>query len=228
MDTVVTLTISFIVFTFGSMLVAIQVAGGQMTPRIIATTLLRDNVIRSTVGLFIFSLLFATGTKARIDGAIPHFAATVSMVLGIASVTAFLFLIDYTARLLRPITIVWRIGEQGIKVVEAVYPDAVGKPRIPVRPARSLGPPARTVDHRGTSAIVLAVNIKSLVSAARTADGIIEFIPRVGDFVATDEPLFRLYGGATAIDDRALRAQVAFGPERTIEQEFDLRVPRHC
>ena len=226
MDTVVTLTISFIVFTFGSMLVAIQVAGGQMTPRIIATTLLRDNVIRSTVGLFIFSLLFATGTKARIDGAIPHFAATVSMVLGIASVTAFLFLIDYTARLLRPITIVWRIGEQGIKVVEAVYPDAVGKPRIPVRPARSLGPPARTVDHRGTSAIVLAVNIKSLVSAARTADGIIEFIPRVGDFVATDEPLFRLYGGATAIDDRALRAQVAFGPERTIEQDstFAFRV----
>jgi uncharacterized membrane protein len=226
MDTVVTLTISFIVFTFGSMLVAIQVAGGQMTPRIIATTLLRDNVIRSTVGLFIFSLLFATGTKARIDGTIPHFAATVSVVLGIASVTAFLFLIDYTARLLRPITIVWRIGEQGIKVVEAVYPDAVGNPRSPVRPAHSLGLPARTVDHRGTSAIVLAANIKSLVSAARTADGIIELIPRVGDFVATDEPLFRLYGGATAIDDRALRAQVAFGPERTIEQDstFAFRV----
>ena len=54
MDTVVTLTISFIVFTFGSMLVAIQVASGQLTPRIIATTLLRDNIIRTTVGLFIF------------------------------------------------------------------------------------------------------------------------------------------------------------------------------
>ena len=148
------------------------------------------------------------------------------MVLGIASVTAFLFLIDYTARLLRPITIVWRIGEQGIKVVEAVYPDAVGNPRSPVRPAHSLGLPARTVDHRGTSAIVLAANIKSLVSAARTADGIIELIPRVGDFVATDEPLFRLYGSATAIDDRALRTQVAFGPERTIEQDstFAFRV----
>ena len=32
MDTVVNLAIAFIVFTFGSMLVAIQVAGGQMTP----------------------------------------------------------------------------------------------------------------------------------------------------------------------------------------------------
>ena len=74
MDTVVTLDISFIVFTFGSMLVAIQVASGQiMTPRIIATALLRDNFIRCIVGLFIFSLLFAAGTKARIDTEIPNF-----------------------------------------------------------------------------------------------------------------------------------------------------------
>ena len=54
MDTVVTLAISFIVFTFGSMLVAIQVASGQMTPRIIATALLRDNFIRCIVGLSYF------------------------------------------------------------------------------------------------------------------------------------------------------------------------------
>jgi uncharacterized membrane protein len=63
MGTVVTLSVSFIVFTFGSMLAAIQVASGQLTPRIIATTLLRDNVIRATVGLFAFTLLFAAGLK---------------------------------------------------------------------------------------------------------------------------------------------------------------------
>ena len=47
----------------------------------------------------------------------------------------------------------------------------------------------------------------------------IEFIPQVGDFVAADEPLFRLYGGAAGIDDRDLRASVAFGSERTLEQD---------
>ena len=47
----------------------------------------------------------------------------------------------------------------------------------------------------------------------------IEFVPQVGDFVAADEPLFRLYGGADAIDDRQLRAAVALGSERTIEQD---------
>jgi uncharacterized membrane protein len=41
----------------------------------------------------------------------------------------------------------------------------------------------------------------------------------VGDFVAADEPLFVLHGGAMAIDDRAVRSTVAFGPERTLEQD---------
>ena len=56
LETVVTMNLSFLVFTFGSLLVAIQVAGGQYTPRIIATTLLRDNAIRFTVGCFVFTL----------------------------------------------------------------------------------------------------------------------------------------------------------------------------
>jgi uncharacterized membrane protein len=73
---------------------------------------------------------------------------------------------------------------------------------------------------------VLAANLKRLTSLAQRADGIIEFVPRVGDFVAVGQPLFRLYGGAAAIDDRVLRSQVAFGPERTIEQDstFAFRV----
>ena len=73
---------------------------------------------------------------------------------------------------------------------------------------------------------MLAVNLKSLVGIARRAGGLVEFVPRVGDFVATGNPLFRLYGDAARIDDSKLRAQVAFGPERTIEQDstFAVRV----
>ena len=101
LNTVETLTISFIVFTFGSLLVAIQVASGQLTPRIIATALLHNNVIRFTVGFFTFSMLFAAGAGARMGTAVPHVAVSIAWVLGIASIAAFLFLIDYTAMLLR-------------------------------------------------------------------------------------------------------------------------------
>src|SRR5262247_1479516 len=65
LQTIISMTLTFLVFTFGSLLVAIQIAGGQLTPRIIAATLLRDNAIRFTVGLFVFTVLFATGALAR-------------------------------------------------------------------------------------------------------------------------------------------------------------------
>jgi uncharacterized membrane protein len=82
------------------------------------------------------------------------------------------------------------------------------------------------VAYGGRSAVVLAINVKALVMLARNSDGVIEFLPRVGQFVASGEALFRLFEGATALSDRVLESLVAFGPERTIEQDstFAFRV----
>ena len=70
-----TATLSFLVFTFGSLLVAIQVASGQMTPRIIATTLLRDNVFRYTVCLFMLTFMFVQGVYWQLDRQVAAAAA---------------------------------------------------------------------------------------------------------------------------------------------------------
>jgi uncharacterized membrane protein len=225
MNIIVTMTISFIVFTFGSLLVAIQVASGQLSPRIIATTLLRDNVIRCTVGLFVYTLLLAIAVKIRGE-TISHTIASFAGVLAVGCVVAFLILIDHAARLLRPVNIVWRVAQLGIDAVEQVYPHLIADAEAAPRTSEKSGPPDRVIFHSGTSAIVIAVNLKALLAAAKAANGVIELAPRVGDFVAVDEPLFLLRGGAAAIDDSLLRGQVAFGRERTIEQDstFAFRV----
>lgn len=82
-----------------------------------------------------------------------------------------------------------------------------------------LSAPDRVVKHQGTSGTVLAVNLEQLKTEAERSHGVIEFVPQVGDFVAVDEPLFDLYGGARAVEDDALRSAVAFGSERTMEQD---------
>jgi uncharacterized membrane protein len=226
-ETVITLTLSFIVFTFGSLLVAIQVAGGQLTPRIIATTLLRDNVVRYSVGLFVFSLVFAVMALNRLETRVYEIAALLTATLGITCLATFLFLIDYAARLLRPVSILARIGDEGQAVIASVYPrPATDTSDVPeTLPALPAGP-HRIVHHAGTSEIVLAVDLTTLVREARRFEGVIELVPQVGDFLATDEPLFVLYGGASAIDDSHLRATVALGPERTMEQDplFSFRI----
>jgi len=64
---IVSAILSFLVFTFGSLLVAIQVASSQLTPRVISTTLLSDRVVKWSVALFIFTLLFAISAQNRLD-----------------------------------------------------------------------------------------------------------------------------------------------------------------
>ena len=225
-QSVITLTLSFIVFTFGSLLVAIQVASGQLTPRIIATTLLRNNVVRYSVGLFVFTLVFAIMALNRLDQ-VRDITAVVAALLGITCMATFLFLIDYAARLLRPVSILARIGDEGVAVIKSVYPVlAVESGDVPGGAAVPVGGPRRVVLHDGASAIILAVQQSRLLRGAVRADGIIEFVPQVGDFVATGEPLFVLHGGAVSIDDERLRDTVALGAERTMEQDplFALRI----
>jgi uncharacterized membrane protein len=219
LDTIVTLNLSFVVFTFGSLLVAIQVAGGQYTPRIIATTLLRNNAIRCTVGYFVFTLLFTLRVLSRMgDETVHQFNTFIAGTFGLISIVVFLYLIDYAARLLRPVSLVNRVGESGIGVIQSVYTEST-EPSRPEKPSGSTMSPDRIVTHAGTSGIVLAVDLAGLAAKARQSDGVIEFVPQVGDFVASDEPLFRVYGGANAIDDHDLRASVALGSERTLEQD---------
>lgn len=223
---IITATLSFIVFTFSSLLVAIQVASAQLTPRVIATTLLRDNAIRTVVALFVFTLAFCLGTLARTQDRVPYLLLLIAFVLGGTSLAAFLYLIDYAARLLRPVSIVWRIGEEGLKVIEKVYPAKVEKQHVPTPPRPDLGTADRIIVHRGVSEIVLAVDLDTLRSEALRTDGVIEFAHQVGDFAAVGEPLFLLYGGAVSADEDTLRSAVAMGPERTIEQDatFAFRV----
>src|SRR5262249_41250449 len=150
---------------------------------------LRDNVIRFTVGLFVFTLLFAIGTVARIENSVPPLVMWTTAILGLASLMAFLFMIDYAARLLRPVSIVWLVGEKGRTVIESVYPTPIKDTDALPAQRQPPGPPGHTVSHQGRSAIVLAVNLEALVVEARRADGIIEVVPRVGSFVSVGEPV---------------------------------------
>src|SRR4029079_13307724 len=162
----------------------------------------------------------AVGALNHQEEKVHQLVATVTGVLGVACIAVFLFLIDYAARLLRPVSVVAKVGDEGIAMIKAVYPDPASAltPQAAGLDARERAP-SREIEHRGTSEIVLAVDIPTLVALARSHDGMIEFVPQVGDFIASEQPLFVLYGGAMALDDKAGGSAAAFGPERTLEQD---------
>ena len=76
------------------------------------------------------------------------------------------------------------------------------------------------------SSVILAANIRGLVCEAQRLDGTIVVAAQIGDFVGDGQPLFLLFEGAADANDRTLRGSIAFGLERTIEQDptFAFRV----
>jgi uncharacterized membrane protein len=154
LDAIVTANLSFLVFTFGSLLVAVQVASAQLTPRIIATTLLSDHTIKVCVGLFIFTLLFCVSAQNRMGAEVRQLPAFVAASLGIICFAAFFFLIDHASRLLRPVSVLAQVGNKGLDVIAAVYPEpSRGAAAEPAPDPR--GDPSTVLGHHKRSGIVL-------------------------------------------------------------------------
>ena len=66
---------------------------------------------------------------------------------------------------------------------------------------------------------MVAVDLEALRAQAERSNGIVEFVPQIGDFVATDDPLFNLYGGARSIDEHDLLFIGRVGSERAMDQD---------
>lgn len=163
--------------------------------------------------------MFALSAQNRMGTEVHQPVMLVATLLGILSFAGFFYLIDYASRLLRPISILAHVGSNGLAVIESVYPQPSLGSDIRAGKSPDFGPPDRVIQHQGMSAVVLAVNLRQLMAEAERSNGIIEFVPQVGDFVAVDEPLFNLFGGVKSIDQATLRASVALGSERTMDQD---------
>lgn len=218
LEAIVSANLAFLVFTFGSLLVAIQVASAQLTPRIIATTLLSDRIIKYCVGLFIFTLLFAISSQNRMEGEVRQFVAFIAAFLGIVCFAAFFYLIDHASRILRPVSVLAQVGSAGLDVIDSVYPERSRGSESEETKRTVLGDPSAVIAHRDKSGIVLSVDVPEILAQACRANAVIEFAPQVGDFVAVDEPLFFIHGDGE-VDERVLRDAVVFGSERTLEQD---------
>lgn len=214
--------LTFIVFVFSILLLIVQIASAQLSPRIIVA-IYRSRVVRGSLALFVFTFTYTLAALARIENSVPQISMWLAVYSSIASIAVFLYMIDHVGKALRPVSVLSGIGSRGQQVIEDVYPQLVDAAQDePTNVAVAVdGRPSRVVESNRTG-VVLALDISGLAELARRADCLIEFVPRVGEFVTNGDPLFRLYhiyGGAEAISDRQLQHAAAIGAERTFEQD---------
>lgn len=223
-----TSTLSFLVFVLSAMLIVVQLASAQLTPRIIAMAF-AHRTPKVMVSALVFSFVFTLGVLGRIEtGRVPQMSVSIALIGTLISIVLFLRFVQNMGIRLRPIAVLQLISEQGRSVIDSVYPlpfDAV-RPERTAHLSEELQQDARTVEYGGASGVLLAFGQSELVRAAQAADCIIELVPQVGDFVSRGDPLFRIYPADRLIDGKVLHHAVAMGPERTLEQdpEFAFRI----
>lgn len=211
---------TFVVFVSSALLVSVQLASAQLTPRIIGI-LFQSRTMRASLSLFVFTFTFSLAALIRITDSVPSLTVHVAAYGSAASLVAFLVLIDHVGKALRPSGALRLVGVAGRAVIKNVYPHTLAEnQRRSTEPATQLKneQPTLTVA-KNKDGVVLAFDIAGLLALAERTDCIIEMVPQVGDHLAAGDPLIRVFGGRSAVSDRLLSQSVAVGMERTLEQD---------
>ena len=219
--------LTFIVFAFSSILIAVQIASGQLTPRIIARVF-ENRLAKLTLSTFVLSFTYTLAALGRIEDRVPQLPVLVVVFSSLLSIILFLYLIQKVSQSLRPVMILTRVGSDTRTVIGSVFPGLfLGNTAETSVPDLNSSLSPRTIINCGRPGVVLTFDVVGLVEIARRAGLMIELVPQVGDFLATGEAIFRLHGGSSStVDDVRLHRCVLLGPERDLENDpaFGLRI----
>ena len=221
---------------FALTIVALQIASGQYSPRLLRN-FMRDRgtqvVLSVFVGAFAYSTagLYTVGVQRAGEQAfVPRLAVSGSLALALASVGVLIYFIHHLARSIQIDAIMSQIQRETLQVIDDVYPRAASdlepEERCPDPP------PHATVLPAATSGYLQAIQPASLVESATHQDLVIRLARRVGDHVVAGTPIAWAWPRAPdqpppspALLERAIAEAVHIGFERTMVQDvlFGLR-----
>ncbi|MGW6566594.1 DUF2254 domain-containing protein [Streptomyces sp. NPDC054975] len=212
---------TFIGVVFSISLVAVQMASGQFSPRVVRI-FIRSRITKATFSVFLatflLSLLVLTSYDSETD---PRYVSTVPLVQSVLTVLMvglslllFVAYVNSTLRLMRVGHVVDRIAWEAFRVL-AKQPRYEGE-------LGDLGEASAYVLHRGRAGVLRDVNVALLVRLARRHGVVLRLLPRIGDFVVPGTPILAVHGGQVP---RRIGAALSVGVERTFHQDlgFGLR-----
>lgn len=216
---------TFIGVVFSISLVAVQMASGQFTPRVVRL-FVRSRITKATFAVFlatfVLTLLVLTsydsGADPDIVTSVPLVQSVLTLVMVALSLLLFVMYVNATLRLMRVSHVIARIAAESFRVAALMPVPADGGE------APAFGPATAWVAHDGQAGVLRDVHIARLVRVARKHGVVLRMIPRIGDFLVPGTPVLAVHGGQVP-PRRALRYALSVGVERTFHQDlaFGLR-----
>lgn len=214
-------------------LVVLQLAMGQFSPRIVAS-ILQDKPSQLAIGVFVGTFahaMLALSQVSTAEGAefVPGLAIVVAFVLIIVSIMVLVLYVNHIGRKLRTASLIEAVADQLRKKLDELYPEQLTHERD--------SPDVLCTPRSG---VLIHIDHAHLVDLARRADVQLDVLPALGDFVPAGAPLLRIQGQPKlditsevlrriSLDtERSLAQDLAYGPRmlvdicvRTLAEPFD-------
>src|SRR5215813_2833077 len=101
MGTVAASMFSLVVVGSSAVLLAVQLASAQLTPRII-TLIYRNSILKFSLSIFVFTFTFSVAVLVRIEQTVPLLTGYLAAYGFLINLAMFLFFIDGIGKTLRP------------------------------------------------------------------------------------------------------------------------------
>lgn len=223
--TIASAMMTFIGVVFSISLVAVQMAAGNFSPRVVRI-FIRSRISKATFSVFLaaflLSLLVLTSYDSERDPAkvvsVPLVQSALTLLMVGLSLLLFIAYVTQTLQLMKVGPVVDRVTRESLRVLERMTAHASDGAPLPEQVA--------SVPHAGRSGTLRDVHVSRLVRAARRKDVVLRLVPRIGDFVVPGTPVIAVHGAGKGLPaPQVLQAAVSVGVERTFHQDlgFGLR-----
>ncbi len=180
----------------------------------------RDGLLKATLAVLVGTLTFSFALLRRVStDFVPNLGITVAGLLLLVGILLFLLFLDHFIHRLRPVAVAALVARAGRRALEESPATTAPVAAVDIPE----GPPALRVTAERAGAIQ-AVYARGLVRWAHRHDCVVVLRQAVGDFVPSGRVLMEVYGNVPAHAERQLRGLVAFGVERTIDQDAGFAV----
>ncbi len=225
---VVAASVGLVGFVVTVSVLIVQMATGTFSARYMRI-FYRDWAFKAVLAVLIGTFTFSYTLMRHVEeDHVPNLGITLAGAFLGLGLLLFVVFLDRAIHRLRPVAVAALVAKAGRKALrdvlaEAARPDA---PAVAPAPYSPPGEPARLVRMTRGGAIQ-AIDIRGLGKWAHANDCLVVLRHPVGDFVSAGATLIELYGRDPGPEaDERLRAMVALGVERTIEQDpaFAVRI----
>ena len=197
----------------------VQMATGTFSARYMRLWY-RDGLLKATLAVIVGTLTFSFALLRRVTANyVPNLGVTAAGLFLMVGILFFLLFLDRFIHRLRPVAVAALVAKAGRRAL-AESPATTAPVAAADIPE---GAPSLQVTTE-TAGAIQAVHGAGLVRWARRHDCVVVLRQAVGDFVPSGRVLMDVYGDPGRLAERQLHNLVAFGVERTIDQDAGFAV----